>query len=131
MPKSIGLGRGLASLIPGADESANPPASSISGLMDIAVGDIRPNPHQPRLTRGVEAMQLEELAASIREHGVIQPLIVTRTTGLGATAGAPYTLIAGERRWRATGRAAPRAGHRQRGRSSANARNRAGREYPA
>ncbi len=49
------------------------------------------------MVRGQEALQLEELAASIREHGVIQPLIVTRTQGPGL----PYTLIAGERRWRA------------------------------
>jgi ParB family chromosome partitioning protein len=47
--------------------------------------------------RGQEALELKELAASIKEHGVIQPLIVTRTEGPGA----PYTLVAGERRWRA------------------------------
>jgi ParB family chromosome partitioning protein len=97
MPKPIGLGRGLASLIPGADENANISTAGAGGLIEIAVNEIRANPHQPRLSRGVEAMQLDELAASIREHGVIQPLIVTRTSGPGA----PYTLVAGERRWRA------------------------------
>ncbi len=98
MPKPIGLGRGLASLIPGADEVAAPPgAPPANGLMEIAVGEIRANPMQPRLSRGVEAMKLEELAGSIREHGILEPLIVTRTAGQGA----PFTLVAGERRWRA------------------------------
>lgn len=96
MPKSIGLGRGLASLIPGADELSAEGASA-SGLMELPVHDIRANPRQPRVMRGAEAMKLDELASSIREHGVIQPLIVTRSSG----AGAPFTLVAGERRWRA------------------------------
>jgi ParB family transcriptional regulator, chromosome partitioning protein len=103
MPKQIGLGRGLASLIPPAEEPAktepSPGASPHEhGLIEIAVTEIRANPHQPRLSRGVEAMKLDELAASIKEHGVLQPLIVTRTEGPGA----PYTLVAGERRWRAS-----------------------------
>jgi ParB family chromosome partitioning protein len=101
MPKQIGLGRGLASLIPGPEEMpALTPATALAsgaGMTEIAVSEIRANPYQPRLSKGVEAMRLEELAASIREHGIIQPLIVTRTTGQGA----PFTLIAGERRWRA------------------------------
>lgn len=98
MPKQIGLGRGLASLIPGADEaSGKAGAAAQNGLIEIAVTEIRANPHQPRLSRGVEALKLDELAASIREHGVLQPLIVTHTAGTGA----PYTLVAGERRWRA------------------------------
>ena len=95
MPKLIGLGRGLEALIPGANDAEN---VANKGSIEIAVNEIRANPHQPRLSRGVEAMNLEELAASIREHGVIQPIIVTRTSGPGA----PYTLIAGERRWRAS-----------------------------
>ncbi|MDW8395713.1 MAG: ParB/RepB/Spo0J family partition protein [Anaerolineae bacterium] len=94
MGQKAGLGRGLGALIPGADE-AN--AQAQTGVVEIAIDDIRPNPRQPRLVRSLEALKLDELAASIREHGVIQPLIVTRTKG----AGAPYTLIAGERRWRA------------------------------
>lgn len=95
MPKVIGLGRGLEALIPGANDAE---AVAAKGAIEIAVNEIRANPHQPRLSRGLESLQLDELAASIREHGVIQPLIVTRTTGSGA----PYTLIAGERRWRAS-----------------------------
>jgi ParB family chromosome partitioning protein len=60
------------------------------------VDAIVPNPHQPR--QAVPQQELEELAASIGEHGVLQPLVVTRT---GAPHGHEYTLIAGERRWRA------------------------------
>ncbi|MCS6847495.1 MAG: ParB/RepB/Spo0J family partition protein [Anaerolineae bacterium] len=93
MAPKTGLGRGLDALIPGASEAE----AGRGGVIEIAVTEIRANPRQPRMVRGQEAMQLEELAASIREHGVIQPLIVTRTQGPGA----PYTLIAGERRWRA------------------------------
>ncbi len=93
MPPKTGLGRGLDALIPGASEAE----AGRGGVIEIAVTEIRANPRQPRMVRGQEALQLEELAASIREHGVIQPLIVTRTQGPGA----PYTLIAGERRWRA------------------------------
>ncbi|MGQ9813593.1 MAG: ParB/RepB/Spo0J family partition protein [Candidatus Roseilinea sp.] len=104
MPKPIGLGRGLDSLIPsvseaGAEKSIAPAKDGDQrGVIEIAVNEIRANPHQPRLSRGVEALKLEELAASIREHGVIQPVIVTRTQGPGA----PFTLVAGERRWRAS-----------------------------
>jgi ParB family chromosome partitioning protein len=93
MAPKPGLGRGLGALIPGANEIE----ASRASVVEIAVTDIRANPRQPRLVRSQEALQLEELAASIKEHGVIQPLIVTRTEGPGA----PYTLVAGERRWRA------------------------------
>ncbi len=93
MAPKPGLGRGLGALIPGASELE----ASRAGVVEISVTDIRANPRQPRLVRSQEALQLEELAASIKEHGVIQPLIVTRTEGPGA----PYTLVAGERRWRA------------------------------
>ena len=95
-----GLGRGLGALIPSSnsassrgtdEEGALPP-----GVLEVPVGDIVPNPRQPRTT--LTSASLAELAASIREHGLIQPLIVTR--GL-PTDRAPYQLIAGERRWRA------------------------------
>jgi len=84
-----GLGRGLESLIPGigADDAA-------SGSLLIDVGALEPNPHQPRVRWDAE--QLEALAGSIREHGIIQPIVVTRATG-----DVPYQIIAGERRWRA------------------------------
>lgn len=77
-----GLGRGLDALIP----------RSGGGIQEVDVGRIAPNPSQPRQRFDEEG--LAELAASIREHGVLQPVIVSRTeTG--------YTLVAGERRWRA------------------------------
>ncbi len=88
MPKSLGgLGRGLGSLLPGADETPGG-----SAVLDVPVAAIQPNPYQPR--HAVDATALEELAQSIREHGLIQPLIVTVRDDR-------YQLIAGERRWRA------------------------------
>jgi ParB family chromosome partitioning protein len=76
------LGRGLDALIP----------RSGGTVRDVEVSWIRPNPAQPR--QRFDQAALEELAASIREHGVLQPLIVSRTLE-------GYTLIAGERRLRA------------------------------
>lgn len=82
------LGRGLAALIPQA------PASSASGgPRSLAVERIRPSKDQPRKVFDKEA--LEELANSIREHGVLQPVIVRKL-------GADYQIVAGERRWRAS-----------------------------
>lgn len=79
-----GLGRGLAALIPQREESAS--------SVELPIAAISRNPYQPR--QAVEAAALEELAASISEHGVLQPILVTQTsTG--------YRLIAGERRLRA------------------------------
>ncbi len=79
------LGRGLASLIPQRDASA-------PGPVEIPLARIRRNPYQPR--RRVEQEALEALAASIAEHGVIQPVLVTETLD-------GYQLVAGERRVRA------------------------------
>jgi ParB family transcriptional regulator, chromosome partitioning protein len=92
-----GLGRGLDALIP-ANDSVPAAQDASSGVITLAVDDISANPRQPRMTRGFDKTLLEELAASIKEHGVIQPLIVVRAQG-GQT---PFTLIAGERRWRAS-----------------------------
>ena len=89
MAKRRALGRGLNSLIPEGD----PAKASQSGLVMVPLESISPNPHQPRSK--VDQEKLEELAASIREHGLIQPLIVTETSA------GNYALIAGERRWRA------------------------------
>ena len=88
MTKKHGLGRGLGALIPTADT-----AVSNDDIRLIPVADIYPNPHQPRTTFNDE--QLAELAASITEHGLIQPLVVTQQDG-------KFILIAGERRWRAS-----------------------------
>jgi ParB family chromosome partitioning protein len=84
-----GLGRGLGALIPArADE-----APHAAGL-DVDVNAIEPNPYQPRVSLDPDA--LATLADSIRAHGVIQPLVVTRGPERDR-----YVLIAGERRWRA------------------------------
>ncbi len=85
-----GLGRGLGALIEAAA------AGPTEGIQQVPIDAIGPNPRQPRHT--LRADDLAELAASLREHGLIQPLIVTRAP-LGADV--TYTLIAGERRWRA------------------------------
>ncbi len=84
-----GLGSGLDALLPSATPSG--------GARDVAIGAIQQNPRQPRTHFDDSA--LEELAASIREHGIIQPLIVSER---GADR---YELVAGERRWRAAQRA--------------------------
>jgi ParB family chromosome partitioning protein len=91
MSKKRGLGRGLGSLIPGGDQEEQ---TNQSGLLNISVNAISPNPRQPRTQMDDE--KLAELAESIREHGLIQPLIVRQE------AENKYILIAGERRWRAS-----------------------------
>ena len=89
-PRRAGLGRGLEALIPSLEAQA--PAASISS---IKISSIAPNPRQPRSS--IDPDELDVLAASIRMHGVIQPIVIK-------PAGSPdtYTLIAGERRWRAS-----------------------------
>jgi ParB family transcriptional regulator, chromosome partitioning protein len=93
MSKRRGLGRGLGALIPTADPEETAAAAVDANLTLVAVTAIEPNPHQPRQNFSEEA--LAELAASIVEHGLIQPLIVQKT------AAGRYIIIAGERRWRA------------------------------
>ncbi len=92
MARRSGLGRGLGALIP-----AEGTGTAASTLRDVAVGSIRPNPHQPR--RHFDEEALSSLVASVRELGVLQPVLV-RAVDEGA-----YELIAGERRWRAAKRA--------------------------
>lgn len=89
--KRNALGRGLDSLISVSDIQTG----GSSAINEIKIDDIKPNPHQPRRTFDEET--LEELASSIRELGVVQPLSV-RDMGDGT-----YQIIAGERRWRAAG----------------------------
>jgi ParB family chromosome partitioning protein len=96
MAQKFGLGRGLDALIP-ANDAVPAEQDASAGVVTLPIENIAPNPRQPRTTRGFEKAALEELAESIRAHGVIQPLIVVRAQG-GQT---PFTLIAGERRWRA------------------------------
>jgi ParB family chromosome partitioning protein len=89
MTKKTGLGKGLDALIP-PSESAVPS----SGITHIPIEKIRSNPRQPRSR--IDSDALSELASSIREHGIIQPLIVTQSEIPDE-----YTLVAGERRWMA------------------------------
>jgi ParB family transcriptional regulator, chromosome partitioning protein len=83
--RAQGLGRGLAALIPQRPTGQG-------GAVEIAIASIRPNPNQPR--RHFDPAEMATLAASIREHGVLQPVLVTETLD-------GYQLVAGERRVRA------------------------------
>ncbi len=87
MSKRGGLGRGLSALIPGAPE-----VGDSGGLLEVPVNAISPNPKQPR-THWDET-EIAALAASIREVGILQPIVVRKSEG-------GYELIAGERRLRA------------------------------
>ena len=86
--KTRGLGRGLEALLPDAEEALS------SGVQEISIGDIDPNPDQPRRTFSEES--IAQLAQSIREQGVLQPILVTPQNG------GRYRIVAGERRWRAS-----------------------------
>ncbi len=89
MAKHSGLGKGLESLIPGTQQVQTGTLESY-----VPISMIQRNPRQPR--DHMDEENLQELAASIREHGILQPLIVTHDPVTGF-----YTLIAGERRLRA------------------------------
>lgn len=97
--KKSGLGRGLGALIPTSEDAHRPDGGpgAAGSLRQVPVGNLLPNPHQPRA--GIDPESLEELANSIREHGLLQPLIVTQIED-GAV-GERFQIIAGERRWRA------------------------------
>lgn len=93
-----GLGRGFASLIPTEllDESFDPTAAQdeqISELRHIKLSEIVADPEQPR--RHFDELALDEMAASIKEHGILQPIVVTPYQG-------SYQIVAGERRYRAS-----------------------------
>ena len=75
-----GLGKGLGALIPGADRTA--------GILQVPVADITTNPRQPR--HEVPAESVQELAESIREHGLLQPLIVTHREPSSEAGGPRY-----------------------------------------
>lgn len=89
MSKRGGLGRGLSALIPGAPETADGSA----GLLEVPVNAVSPNPKQPR-TRW-DSDEIRSLADSIREVGILQPIVVRRSGDDG------FELVAGERRLRA------------------------------
>jgi ParB family transcriptional regulator, chromosome partitioning protein len=102
--KKRGLGRGLDALLGEVSlgrsaervASGGVPFTAIDGLANITTADIHPNPAQPR--RHFSESSLEELAQSLKRHGLIQPILV-RPHGSG------YQIVAGERRWRAAQRA--------------------------
>ncbi|MBA3669078.1 MAG: ParB/RepB/Spo0J family partition protein [Sphingomonas sp.] len=94
-----GLGRGLSALIGDADKgrpSGDESAGAEEGIREVEIGRIRPNPAQPRTNFDESALQ--QLAQSITDRGVLQPILL-RPTDIG------YQIIAGERRWRAAQRA--------------------------
>jgi ParB family chromosome partitioning protein len=90
--KKRGLGRGLSALMADVNEPQTREATGVPLDQMIPIEKIRPNPDQPR--KQFEVAPLDELVASIREKGVLQPLIVRRV-------GDMYEIVAGERRWRA------------------------------
>ncbi len=99
MAKKSGLGRGLDALIPAGDFSPETDQPITSTVVDsLPISAISRNPRQPRTQ--MNQVELEELAASIRKNGILQPLIVAPTDEPGR-----YTLIAGERRLAAAGMA--------------------------
>jgi ParB family chromosome partitioning protein len=97
-----GLGRGLSALLDEA-EAVTPEGRAAAGAEEIPIELIRRNPDQPR--RAFPDEEMEELAASIREKGVLQPILIRP---LPETPGA-YQIVAGERRWRAAQRAGLRS----------------------
>lgn len=100
------VGQGLAGQvgaesaeIKGNKRAAGAPESVEAVTSYISISDIEPNPYQPR--RNFDESELDNLAASIGEHGIIQPIVVRPAQG----GDKPYQLVAGERRWRASQRA--------------------------
>jgi ParB family chromosome partitioning protein len=91
MPQRSGLGKGLDALIPAGEFAGG------GGILQVPLDAIKPNPRQPRVA--FDPQEMDELAASIREHGILQPLIVSPDKGSG------YVLVAGERRLQAARKA--------------------------
>lgn len=124
----FGLGRGLDALISGASEvitSQQPTRVDEGNILTVPLAQIMPNPRQPRKVFREDDPRLLELSASIKEYGLLQPLVVTRldslpfgstaapasgndewfsdsSTSAGANGAVKYQIIAGERRWRAS-----------------------------
>ena len=95
-----GLGKGLAALL-GETADATAAGARSGALLSIPIEHLAPHPGQPR--QHFDEAEIESLAASIREKGVVQPLVVR--PGPGGEGGAPYEIVAGERRWRAAQKA--------------------------
>ncbi|HUE96919.1 MAG TPA: ParB/RepB/Spo0J family partition protein [Longimicrobiaceae bacterium] len=92
MVSKHGLGRGLGALLPATPEPAAAMQTDSGGVQQISVDAIRPNPRQPR--KDFEINRLNELSASLKQSGLLQPVVVRRD-------GQGFQLIVGERRWRA------------------------------
>lgn len=95
MAKKMGLGRGLSAILPDVEdvvEAVEGGYSGIDAVMQIRPGDIDPNQNQPR--KRFDGQSLQQLADSIKQSGVLSPILVAKN-------GNRYTIIAGERRWRA------------------------------
>ena len=95
MARRSGLGKGLSALIP-----TEVVGDRSSALREVPIGSIKPNPRQPRVNFDEDTMS--SLAASIKELGILQPVLVRQ---IGGEAADDFELIAGERRWRAARRA--------------------------
>jgi len=93
-----GLGRGLSALLGEAEEISHA-GDPVAGVRDVPIELIRANPNQPR--RHFAEAELAELAESIRDKGVLQPILVRPARGMAGE----YEIVAGERRWRAAQRA--------------------------
>ncbi len=98
MMKKTGLGKGLDALfsMPLEEEVKKEPTTVEGGVVQLKINEVEPNPNQARKIFDEES--IEELANSIKEYGVIQPIIVTKKENY-------YEIIAGERRWRASKKA--------------------------
>lgn len=93
MTRKPGLGKGLDALLPSSEKiSPSETALPASAVSMVPTDKISPNPRQPRTL--IDPLELSELAGSIQQHGVIQPLIITQASEAGK-----FILIAGERRW--------------------------------
>ncbi|MEJ2467952.1 MAG: ParB/RepB/Spo0J family partition protein [Campylobacterales bacterium] len=93
MAKSKSLGRGLGELLGEIEEVYDNEVPKSAQVVEVPLSRIRPNPHQPR--KHFDEKALAELAASIKTHGLIQPIVLVEDVD-------GYILVAGERRWRAS-----------------------------
>ncbi|MDI9490935.1 MAG: ParB/RepB/Spo0J family partition protein [Clostridiaceae bacterium] len=92
--KQTGLGRGLGALLGQTEKQFQQNSQTTEKILEIDLEQISPNRNQPR--QDFDQLKLEELAQSIKQHGVLQPIIVTQKENTDH-----YSIIAGERRWRA------------------------------
>ena len=97
MSKKFGLGKGLDSLLP-TEDPVKITENSIKATDKLNINNLKPNKEQPR--KNFDETKLMELSESIKQHGIIQPILVTKEKS-----GDDYIIVAGERRWRAAKKA--------------------------